>query len=63
MLVPTWGNWFITLAASVLGVKGLTYDEDWRNNVIATLLQLVVVLPSLVAGIYWVRGFCRKPSP
>lgn len=55
--IPSWSNWFVTLLASVLGVTGLTYDENPTNNVIAALLQLLVVLPSIAAAIYWIRGF------
>lgn len=58
--VPAYGNWAITLAASALGVRGLSYDSDPANNAIAFLLQVVVVLPSLLASIYWMRGFCRR---
>lgn len=57
ILIPTWGNWIITLLASFLGVKGLTYGSGASNNVIAFLLQLFVVLPALVGSGFWVRGF------
>lgn len=60
--IPTWGNWLITLIASVLGVNGLTYTGDARNNAVAFALQLVVVVPSLGAGVYWVRGFCSQAA-
>lgn len=55
--VPAWSNWVITLLASFLGVRGLQYDADMKNNVIAFLLQVFVVLPSLAGSLYWVRGF------
>jgi (hydroxyamino)benzene mutase len=57
VIVATWGNWLITLIASGLGVRGLEYTADARNNAIAVLLQVFVVLPSLVAGIAWAWGF------
>lgn len=39
--VPAWGNWLITLIASVLGVTGLEYTRgDMANNAVAALLQL-----------------------
>lgn len=59
-VTPTWANWAITLLASFLGVQGLTYTHDSSNNAIAFLLQLLVVLPSLIAGVYWIRGFKKE---
>jgi hydroxylaminobenzene mutase len=59
--IPSWGNWAITLLASVLGVKGLGFNSDPANNFVAVLLQVVVVIPSLIAGVYWVRGFFVSP--
>src|SRR5215813_5280920 len=38
--VPAWANWLITLAASVLGVRGLEYTGHGANDTIAALLQL-----------------------
>ncbi len=61
VVVATWGNWLITLIASVVGVRGLEYTGDARNDVIAALLQLVVVLPSIVGAVAWAWGF-RGPS-
>jgi len=55
--IPAFGNWFITLIASLWGVRGLLYNENPKNNIIAFLLQFFVVLPSLFAGIYWIKGF------
>jgi hypothetical protein len=57
VIVATWANWLITLAASWLGVRGLEYTTDARNNVIAFLLQVLVVLPSLAGGVAWAWGF------
>jgi hydroxylaminobenzene mutase len=56
VVVATWANWLITLLASGLGVRGLEYTTDARNNVIAFLLQVFVVLPSLAAGGAWAWG-------
>jgi (hydroxyamino)benzene mutase len=56
VLVATWANWLITLIASVLGVRGLEYTSDVRNNAIAALLQILVVLPSLLAAFAWAWG-------
>src|SRR5712691_12101994 len=30
--IAAWGNWLITLVASVLGVRGLEYTNDPANN-------------------------------
>jgi (hydroxyamino)benzene mutase len=56
-LASAWGNWLITLVASVLGRKGLEYNADAKNNLVAVLLQVVVVLPGLVGGVMWAWGF------
>lgn len=51
-----WGNWLITLVASVLGVRGLEYTNDPANNAVAALLQAFVVLPSLLGAGAWAVG-------
>jgi len=56
-LLPAWGNWLVTLIASVVGRRGLEYNADARNNVIAALLQAIVVLPGLIGGVMWAWGF------
>ncbi len=55
--VAAWSNWLITLTASLLGVTGLMYNGHRGNDVIALLLQTLVVIPSLVACGFWVWGF------
>jgi hydroxylaminobenzene mutase len=61
VIVPAWGNWLITLIASVLGVTGLEYTRgDPANNVVAALLHSVVVLPSLVGAGAWAWGLCGR---
>lgn len=59
-IIPAWFNWIITLVASFLGVNGLSYTSDPKNNVIAAMLQVLVVLPALFSSLYWVRGFFSK---
>lgn len=59
-VVPAWANWLITLIASFLGVNGLEYNSDPANNGVAFGLQLLVVLPTLMASVYWLCGFCGK---
>jgi hypothetical protein len=61
--VATWANWLITLIASGLGVRGLEYTADAQNNVIAALLHLFVVLPSLLAAFAWAWGFGGPARP
>jgi hydroxylaminobenzene mutase len=58
-VIPAWANWFVTLMASFIGVNGLAFSENRNNNIIAVGLQTLVVLPSLIASIYWVRGFYK----
>jgi len=55
--IPAWANWLVTLIASFPGVNGLAYTDDKANNVIAALLQTLVVIPTLVACGFWLWGF------
>ena len=55
--VAAWANWLITLAASVLGVRGLEYTGNGANDAVALLLQVFVVLPSLIGAVAWAWGF------
>src|SRR5262249_46738710 len=48
--LAAWANWLITLIASLFGVRGLEYTSDRANNVIALLLEIFVVSPSLIAA-------------
>src|SRR5947209_1146298 len=57
---PAWANWLITLIASFLGVNGLDYTGHRANDIIALLLQTMVVLPTLVVCCFWVWGFREK---
>ena len=56
-LVPAYGNWLITLLASFLGVRGITFTGQRSNDVIAVLLFAFVVGPSLVSSFAWAWGF------
>ncbi len=58
--VPAYANWLVTLVASFLGVNGLDYTDNLANNVIAGLLQSLVVLPTLIASGFWAWGFKGK---
>ena len=60
VIVPAWANWLVTLIASVLGVTGLQYTQDTANNLVAALLQSLVVLPSLVGAFAWAWGLARR---
>jgi (hydroxyamino)benzene mutase len=61
MLVATYANWLITLIASFLGVRGISFLGELRNDVIAVLLFGFVVGPALVGSIVWAWGFRRAP--
>jgi hydroxylaminobenzene mutase len=59
-----WANWLLTLVASVLGVRGVAYTGDPVNNVVAVLLDVFVVLPSIVGAAAWAWGLgARGSSP
>jgi hydroxylaminobenzene mutase len=58
-LVPAYGNWFVTLVASVLGARGLEFTGNGSNDLVAVLLQVVVVLPTLAACSGWCWGLFR----
>jgi hydroxylaminobenzene mutase len=58
--VPAYANWLITLIASFIGVNGLDYTGQRANDIIAFLLQALVVLPTLIASAFWAWGFRGK---
>lgn len=58
--LPAWSNWLVSLSASFIGVNGLDYNGQRGNDVIAFLLQALVVVPTLVACAFWVWGFRAK---
>jgi len=58
--IPAWANWLVTLIASFFGVNGLEYTGDRTNNVIAFLLQTLVVIPTLIGAGLWAWGFRSK---
>ena len=60
-LVPAYGNWIVTVLASALGARGLEFTGHASNDLIAALLQGIVVLPTLVASFAWAWGF-RRPA-
>ena len=60
--VAAWGNWLLTLGASMLGVRGLDYSGPLANQILAFLLQVVVVLPGLAGSAMWAYGFTRRPT-
>jgi (hydroxyamino)benzene mutase len=61
-MLSAWANWLVTLGASIVGARGLEYSDDPANNVVAFLLQVLVVLPALAGSLFWVRGLFGKPS-
>jgi (hydroxyamino)benzene mutase len=60
--IPAWSNWLVTLLASFLGVTGLKYTGARANDLIAFLLQALVVVPTLIVCGFWVWGFRRRQS-
>ncbi len=58
--VPAYANWLVTLVASFIGVNGLDYTGHRANDIIAFLLQALVVLPTLIASAFWAWGFRAK---
>ena len=58
--IPAWANWLVTLIASFFGVNGLEYTSNRTNNVIAFLLQTLVVIPTLIGAGLWAWGFRSK---
>lgn len=57
---PAWANLLVTLFASIVGARGLWYNGNLANDVVSFLLQATVVLPTLIAGGFWVNGFRSK---
>jgi hydroxylaminobenzene mutase len=67
LLCATWSNWWVTVLASTLGVRGIDFSFlrpegalDPKNDVVATLLHALVVIPALVAATTWVVGLFRE---
>ena len=58
--ISAWSNWSLTVIASLFGVNGLQYNDDPANNVVAFLLQVFVVVPSLIGTGFWAWGFHRS---
>jgi hydroxylaminobenzene mutase len=58
--IPAYANWLVTLIASFIGVNGLNYTGQRANDIIAFLLQTLVVLPTLIASAFWAWGFRAK---
>ncbi|MBS2021026.1 MAG: hypothetical protein JST92_01350 [Deltaproteobacteria bacterium] len=48
-----YANWFVTLIASMIDERGLAFDANPRNDLVAVLLMLGVVLPGLTAAGVW----------
>lgn len=55
--IAAWANWLVTLLASFFGVNGLQYTGERPNDVIAFLLQTLVVIPTLIGSGLWAWGF------
>jgi short subunit fatty acids transporter len=47
----------VTLIASFFGVNGLEYTGARANDVVAFLLQTLVVIPTLIGAGLWAWGF------
>lgn len=43
LLVAGWGNTIGSLAAPLLGVRGIEFDWDWANNVLVVLFGLAAM--------------------
>jgi hypothetical protein len=61
-LIPSYGNWAVTILASVLGVRGLEFEGHGANDFIAFLLLAIVVAPTLAACTGWVLGFRKRAA-
>jgi (hydroxyamino)benzene mutase len=61
-IIPNYGNWFVTLIASFLGVRGLAFTGDVANDIIAGALITIVVMPALVGTFAWAWGFRERAA-
>jgi hydroxylaminobenzene mutase len=57
--VATYGAWASALLASLLDVRGLTFLGESKNDFIAGLFIVAVVIPTLAASVLWARGLLR----
>ncbi len=61
-IVPNYANWLITTIKSFLHVAGIALDGDAKNDAVFMALNVVVVVPSLIAAGAWVYGlYIRGP--
>ena len=61
-VIPNYGNWLITTIKSFFHVAGVGLDGDVANDTVFAALNVVVVVPSLVAAAAWVYGlYVRGP--
>jgi hypothetical protein len=58
--LAAYGNWAVTLLASILDVRGLSFDGTTNNKIIAGLLQVLVVIPTFIGAALWVYGLSGK---
>ncbi|HEY0404892.1 MAG TPA: hypothetical protein VGC89_04150 [Pyrinomonadaceae bacterium] len=58
--LAAWSNWLVTLVASFFGVNGLEYTGQRANDVVAFLLQTLVVIPTLIGSGLWAWGFRKR---
>ena len=59
-VLANYANWVVTVLKAFLGVRGLAYTGAGGNDLVATLLLLLVVLPSLVCAGLWAFGLRPK---
>lgn len=61
-IIPNYGNWFVTLIASFLGVRGLAFTGNVANDIIAGALITIVVMPAWVGTFAWAWGFRERAA-
>ena len=60
--LATYANWSVTLLASFFDARGLAFVGEVRNDIIAALLMIFVVLPTLAAAGLWAWGLWAEPA-
>ena len=60
VVISNYSNLLVTVFKSLLKVSGVDWTSEGRNNLVFGLLSLLVVVPSVTAGMFWVIGFFKK---
>ena len=62
VIAPNFANWIVTAVKAAFHVSGVGVTHDTANNVVFGVLNVVVVIPTLAAGLMWMIGFRKSAA-